>query len=442
MSTYPNSWALRFEPLLNRVALQKAVESYPQPLTDLGKFSGVEAEERLKIALKEIFYPSEQCLDILQEWIGEAYAYASLTYSDPQEFCASIQSGIPPLPEWSDISILTGLAGVGKTSVVEALQRALKMSASLRTPDGTEWPLQSSWHVTFRDIKTENGFWQRIGSPYSATHDNVTYSRRLAYRLGVSRLNLDELQYFTLSSDANTAITRLLMAASNLGLPTNATGNYSLVRRLMKREAPDRQRLLSKITVMMPDDPEGADWMKFLMAQKAALPEVLEIDPKNDGARINILSGGQKRAEVRLLAITYRRMRVAGNKDVRITLGEIENTFKSKEFQFHREEIEEISRRAVTNVTKDDDMSCPIELPETLLLQFKRRAEQERNARLAIRELEDSLSSKDKQALKGLNKSTQKVRPSGEVLSIKPKRRPKQPLADLAKNSANFSENL
>lgn len=443
MSSGCNIWARQFESLLCRKALKKAAERYPEPLIDLWRFPAILAEEKLRKCLESIFFPSEQCLDLLEEWVGEAHAYASLTYSDTLNFCAAVQSGSPPIPEWSDISILTGPAGVGKTAVSEALHRVLARETSFATPDGTCWPLKLAWYVKFRDIKTENGFWKRLGSPYTATHHNVFYARRLAYRLGICRLDLDEMQFYTQSKDANTNITKLLMAVGNLGLPTNVVGNYSLIRRLMKRDSPDQQRLLSAVKVMMPDDPESEDWAMFLSCQKRAVPAVIDIDAKRDGPTINLLSGGQKRAEIRLLLIAYSNKRKASrDPNVTISLADIQRAYDSAQFQFHRDEIEEIARRAITNVSKDDDLSCPIKLPETQLQQFKRRAEQERDSRVARREIVDALSNEDKESLKALSKSSSDRTGSATVRSIGTKRRPKQTLADLARNSANFAENV
>jgi hypothetical protein len=445
MSPYANIWAQRFEPLLQREALKQAAEYYPEPLVDLGQYPLALAAEILKKSLESIFYPSEQCLDILEGWVGEAYAHASLIYTDPLEFCAAIQSqlGASRLPEWHYPSILTGLGGLGKTAVSEAYQRAVTRDGSITTPDGTVWPLKSSWYVKFRDIKTENGFWQRLGSAYTATHDNVSYCRNMAYRSGICHLGLDELQFYTLSKEANTNIARLMMAAGSLGLPITAVGNYSLVRRLMKRDPPERQRLLSNVKVMMPDDPDGPDWEEFLLHQQKALPEILAIDPKKDGPRINLLSGGQKRSETRLITIAYKNKRDASsNGDVKITLADLEVAYKSREFQFDKNDIEEALHRILMNERKEDDLSCPIELPETQVLKFKRRAEQERASRVARRALEDALTAEDKQHLKDAFETTPKQRASATVRSINSKKSPKQTLADLARNSAMFSENI
>lgn len=445
MSPHPNMWAQRFEALLERKALKRAAEYYPEPLYELGRHPITLATKMLKKSLASIFYPSEQCLEILEVWVGEAYAHACLIYTDPLGFCAAIQSEFEtlPLPEWQAPSILTGLPGLGKTALSEAYQRAVARNVSITTPDGTVWPLRSSWYVKFRDIKTENGFWQRLGSAYTATHDNVSYCRRMAYRSGICYLGLDELQFYTLSKEANTNIARLMMVAGNLGLPITAVGNYSLVRRLMKRPSPERQRLLSNVKVMMPDDPEGPDWEAFLVHQKNALPEILAIDPKKDGPRINLLSGGQKRAESRLVEIAYENKRSASsNSDVKVTLADLEVAYRSREFQFDRRDIEDVSRRILMNETKEDDLSCPIELPETLVQQFKRRAEQERASRVARRELEDALTAEDKQHLKEASRSAPKPRVTATVRSINAKKSPKATLADMARNSATFSENV
>lgn len=440
-----NIWAQRFEPLLQRETLKQATEYYPEPLIDLGRVPLTLAVELVKKSLESIFYPSEQCLDILEAWVGKAYAHASLIYIDPLEFCAAIQSQseTSPLPEWHYPSILTGLGGLGKTAVSEALQRAMMRDVSITTPDGTVWPLKSNWYVKFRDIKTENGFWKRLGSAYTATHDNVSYCRSMAYRSGICHLGLDELQFYTLSKEANTNIARLMMAAGSLGIPITAVGNYSLIRRLEKRAPSERQRLLRNVTVMTPDDPDGTDWEKYLACQKEALPEILTIDPKRDGPRINLLAGGQKRTESRLIEIAYKNQRnVCSNRDVQISLADLEAAYESREFQFDREDIEEITRRILLNEPKEDDLSCPIQLPETQLQQFKRRAEQERDSRVARRELEDALTAEDKRHLKGAFNTPPKPQATATVRSINSKRPPKQTLADLAKNSATFSENV
>lgn len=445
MRSETNVWAERFLPLLDREALKRAAEYYPEPLTDLGRLELPLAVESIKKRLNSIFYPTEQCLDILEEWVGKAYSHAVLNYTNPIDFCASIASGIPPIPEWVDVSILTGWAGEGKTALLEAFHRAVEGDRSITTPDGTTWPMQSSFHVIFRAIKTENGFWRSLGSPYSATDENVRFVRRMAYRKGISYLALDELQFYTLSAEANTNITRLLMAVGNLGLPTTVVGNFSLLRRLKKRDSPEQQRLLSNVKVMMPDEPESLDWVQHLCCQKNALPEVLAFDAKNDGPWINILCGGQKRAEVRLLTLAYNLKRNnSGRQDVKITLADIETAYRSNEFQIHRKEIEEIARRILMNVTKNDDLSCPIDLPVTQLQRFKQRAEAERNRRVADRELDDSLSEEEKRLLYEVSKTmpVHSTSQTGSVRSIRGKKRPKPSLEELAKNSAMFSESI
>ena len=72
MSPHPNMWAQRFEALLEREALKRAAEYYPEPLYELGRHPITLATKMLKKSLASIFYPSEQCLEILEVWVGEA----------------------------------------------------------------------------------------------------------------------------------------------------------------------------------------------------------------------------------------------------------------------------------------------------------------------------------------------------------------------------------
>lgn len=152
---------------------------------------------------------------------------------------------------------------------------------------------------------------------------------------------------------------------------------------------------------------------------------------------------GQKRAESRLVEIAYENKRsTSSNSDVKVTLADLEVAYKSREFQFDRTDIEEVSRRILMNERKEDDLSCPIELPETLVQQFKRRAEQERAGRVARRELEDALTAEDKRHLKEASPTAPKPRATATVRSINAKKSPKPTLADMARNSATFSENV
>lgn len=442
MSWPANDWAIRFKPLLDREVLRKLAAKQPEPVHDLGSLPIALAEKIFENTLQSIFYPSEQCLDFLLKWIGQAYAHAQITYSDPLKFCQLVQEGRPMLPEWSPPSLLIGHAGLGKTSLSETLQYVLPAPTELQTPDGTVWPLFSSWYVKFRDIKSENGFWRELGSEYSSTKDNIAYCRRFAFSRGISRLDLDELQFYTQSASANTAIAKLLLSAGNIGIPTNVTANFSLVRRLAKRDAPERQRLLSNVEVMLPDDPEGEDWKQFLQWQKNSLPSVLGFDPSRDADRINYLTGGQKRAEIRLLTIAYQEKRLrTTSSDIKIDLVDLELAYRSPLFQYFKDEIEEISRRAIFNVSKEDDLSCPVELPELAAQKFKQRAEQERNSRVAKVELQAALTAIEKSALKAIEMDQPNPAKSAEIKPIRP-RKAKKSLAELVKNSARFAEQI
>lgn len=442
MNGSSNDWAVRFKPLLEREALRRLAAKQPVPVFDLGARPLEWAEKVFEQTLTSIFYPSEQCLDFMSKWVGQAYAHAQMVYSDPLKFCQQVQDGKPALPEWSAPSLLIGHAGLGKTSLSEALQSVLPGPSELRTPDGTVWPLFSSWHVKFKDIKSENGFWRQLGSEYSSTRDNVIYCRRYAFSRGICRLDLDELQFYTLSENANTALTKLLLAAGNIGIPVNVTANFSLVRRLANRDAPERQRLLSNVDVMLPDDPESEDWRRFIECQGKALPEILNLNPLSDAEPINYLSGGQKRAEIRLLVIAYLEKRArSSSQDVKIGLGDLELAYRSQYFQYYKNEIEEIGRRAILGLSKDDDLSCPIELPEGAAQKFKKRAEQERNLRVAKVELNSALSAFEKNALKALEAAKPLSSHSAQIKAIRP-RKDKKSITELVRNSANFAERI
>ncbi|MBN8779571.1 MULTISPECIES: hypothetical protein [unclassified Thiobacillus] len=100
--------------------------------------------------------------------------------------------------------------------------------------------------------------------------------------------------------------TQILLSMSYLGLPMVNIANFSLVHKLMQRPQEDRQRLLAKPCVLVPDSPESQDWIQTLATYRAVASDVLVYDPVNDAKYIFLLSAGIKRLVVRLLVLGYR----------------------------------------------------------------------------------------------------------------------------------------
>lgn len=86
MSKNDNPWTSRFEPLMDRMRIARMVESKPVPIYGLRSMSIEHACQTLNDALKSIFIPTQQCLDILERWLSLAYSHSLRHYPDKVSF--------------------------------------------------------------------------------------------------------------------------------------------------------------------------------------------------------------------------------------------------------------------------------------------------------------------------------------------------------------------
>lgn len=75
MSQDSNIWAERFTALANRDEIRRRVEMQPVPISGWDALSKVDAGRLMASALRNVFYPTEQCIDILFEWVSDARAH-------------------------------------------------------------------------------------------------------------------------------------------------------------------------------------------------------------------------------------------------------------------------------------------------------------------------------------------------------------------------------
>ena len=108
-----NPWTARFEPLLDKATIkQRALVTVPE-VKGISSMSTELACAQLENALKTVFYPTTQCVDILHRFVDLAYAHCVTTYSDDKKFLMNVYAKDSPLPEFYPAILLTGLAGTG-----------------------------------------------------------------------------------------------------------------------------------------------------------------------------------------------------------------------------------------------------------------------------------------------------------------------------------------
>ncbi|MDP1610668.1 MAG: hypothetical protein Q8M11_06395 [Sulfuritalea sp.] len=438
-----NPWAARFAPLLDRNEIVRRATRTPAPLGDISKLTPKRARKELGKALESVYFPTAQGVGILLDWAGLAYQHCLDYYPSKSFYKSCIYSEESPLPEFSFPYCLTGQAGSGKTALIKTFGRIQQPACTIQIdPEHSPFPLESVWNITIHANATSKDVLSALSGGVGSPRDLVPICRRRAYRDGIAFLLEDEFQFATGSSSANARVTQMLLASAYIGLPSGIVANFSLLHRLMKRPSEDRQRLLSNPIVFLPEEAGSEDWRKTLDAQKAAAPDILVFDSKEDGATIHRYSAGDMRAEGALLLCAYEIGRASSGV---VGLREIAAAYHSTEYAAYRHDVE-----AITQISLGDrkmrkqrpDLWCPLDLPADATARFATRVSEERQKRADDQATRDSLTAEEQAALAAKEKANQpkKQEKSAQVVHLKKKGPPTA--EELKANMAKFRDRL
>lgn len=441
MSAHPNPWAARFEPLLDKTILKQRATVTVLPLEGLSSMPTELACACLESALKSVFYPTIQCLDILHRLAGNAYAHCMVSYPDSKGFMTGVYTKHAPLPEFSCPICLTGLAGTGKSELMKTVLRIQVSEKELIIdPNHSPFMLKGPWCVTVQARSSPKDVLRALAQSDGMPSELIDRCRKLAFRDGIPYVMADEFQFATGSGSANARVTQMLLSLGYIGLPFLYAANFSLVSRLKKRPEEDQHRLLSDPIVLLPDSPLSDDWIMFLKTLQEVAPKILTFDVKKNAAALHSYSAGLKRLIVKLIVLAYRTEHPCGGT---VSLSAIHRAYHSLGFATHREEVEILSTQVIQNRPNKNrkDLWCPIPLPVNATLAFTKSATDERNKRVAEEELKSSLNSDERQALEAIQWSINKSKKQpGEVVPI----RKKAALTadDLKKNANWFKDQI
>lgn len=422
-------WVSRFLPLLDKTEIKRRALRSATPLTNLDELPITTACSLLANELKQVFYPTTQAVDVLHQFVEMALAHSLQHYPDERTYLDWIYKKESPLPDFMPPLCLTGLAGIGKSGVAKALGRILPADDVVScSADEVKHPLKSLWKIDIRAQSKLSDLLAPLGGAEGSLRDQTSSARRRSYRMGISLVVPDEFQFMTASSTANTRIVQALMSLAYLGLPFVFIANFSLLHRLLKRPQEDRDRLLSKILVMMPDAPESEDWVNTLRLQLAVAPGVFQIDPDIDGEQIYRYCAGIKRYEARLLEVAYMLAREGrpNDKMTFVTMADIKAAYKSGKFAAQRADAELITQQFILNRQADKrrpDLWCPIEQPRTLSEMLATQLQRQRSINLAEKIQYASASQAERQAYDACTSTSDK---SGtkNVIGLNRKKRP------------------
>ncbi|WP_288392734.1 ATP-binding protein [uncultured Herbaspirillum sp.] len=417
-------WCERFVGLTDAENLRQKVTTHGAVSEDFPSLPLEDATRELRQALRTVFYPTNQCLNILHRLIGISSAHCLSTYPDARTFMKGLYAEAAPLTDFSPPLCLTGLAGIGKTEVLRAFRRLLSIESEVTVDDNhPPFRIHPPWLVTVQSRSSSRDVLGALANQDGKPYELTKKCRRLAYRDGIPFLIADELQFVTGSDSANTRVSQMLMSLGYIGIPFLFAANFSMLSRLMKRPGEEQQRLLAQPIVMLPDPPDSEDWRNTITALTAVEPHLFKFDVANLAQELHHYTFGRKRALSELLTLAFRIAYSAKE----VTANTLAKAYKSSEYTIYRNEVECLNKQLVDHRPdkKRLDLWCPIPIDRAnhaaSISQFSIAA---REREIADAEVRSSLTPAEAKAAAAVSKAAMAKNSGGKakVLSIQRKK--------------------
>ncbi|BEH21231.1 P-loop NTPase family protein [Burkholderia pseudomallei] len=421
-------WSERFSSILNPDEIRRRVVKPPVPVTGMANWQPKEAAHHIESALRAVFYPSEQCIDILMQWVAAARVHCAEMYGSRRAFIERVYQSQPPLPEFYFPLCLTGLAGTGKSALQEAFKRLAPQIDTVNTDDGTTFQLTSHRAITVRASSSPRDILFQLAQRDGPNRLLSGLVRKQAYRDGWALLLLDEFQFATQSSSASTRIAQMLMTACYVGIPTVYIANFSMLHKLKARNQEEQHRLLGRVRVLSPESNGSADWKTLLRWYREVAPDIFSFSPDADAERIHHLTGGVKRAVVALMRTAFEMEFSASGA---VTLASLEQAYNSSGYAPYRADIESLAKLSGAFRQKRKDLWCPIAGVEANL---ESQWVQQRQSKVDKKALHASLTADERKVLDAVSIASKGTGKKPKKASVHPIRRGPDDAATLLKN--------
>lgn len=435
-----NPWVQFFEDLRDKGHLIKATRVPAIQIDPPCSNSADEDALTLSSALKRVFVPTTRSVIAMQQILAHGATHARSVYRNQKSLISGVYRLGEPLRELLRTQdryavLLTGPAGVGKSSLMHALMRATKLAGVIDTSDHGCIPLLP---LAYARVQGGTGLADILGqmAQGDATQGTVGHlmvnAQRHAFKHGTCISLLDELQFKSASPTASTDVSKMLLSLLLVGPCLVYAANYSLVHKLMRRPVEEVQRLLSCPIVLLPEPSDSADFVSILSEYRAVCPAVLQFDPRGDAADIYHMSAGQNRLIIHLLTLGYKEARRAGRGYA--TLADIRLAYGSSHFEANRQKVEETLKQSIQGpVNGHSDVWCPFSVGEQIDSSAALKVANERQKALNDAALRSSLDATERANLKDAEKKAKARAPKEGT-----RRKSSVTAEDLLRNHAAF----
>ena len=433
-SAAPPPWTPWFDGLETDAGLLARVARRPAPLSRLHDKSPTAACDELRTAWMQIYLPCAQHLAVLRKLIDRAEKNAMKRLPCGRAFEEAVYARTPVTLENQEIWGLTGLAGVGKSSLQQALVRALSPPEGFFLTPSVQVTSRPVMHLTMTAQRSIHPILRQLASPvFVGNRTNISpdeLTRHLRERLFVQGgllLTVDELQSMTRSEGATTLISNLLTELNVLGPNVVYCFNYSLGHKLLHRPQEDKDRLLVNCLRLDPPASRDPHWQKVVAEYLRLAPEHFDISPEDHSEELHRLTGGLYRL---LCLLLLEACRTAWPTKVqrRVSMADVRRAFRSSAYASQRVDVEtlqsiDVNRR---DRSRRPDLVCPFQdlttLDDTPAVDGTKGP-----AAAAVHAVESALSVDEQRVLKdlrsGADRATREGRKSATVTTL-PRRSP------------------
>jgi hypothetical protein len=409
-----NPWLDRLKPSWTDGELDLAIAMPAGPLPDLSTLPVEQAVSELRSSLDQLVVPSRQMRDVLRRLHAYVRVGARQLFPDRQAFLARAYSEEPTVCSLPLIC-LTGLSGGGKTQILLAFHRTLAEPTTIDVPKHSRFRLISGLALTAR---SGNGLAQILKPVFPkgdrGRGDVFVRARNQIAKDGVLVITGDELQFVTRSKGAAKAA-NLLLQLCQLGPPFIFSTNFSLIHKLNNLPHEDRERLLTDVIIVIPDDAESPDWQALVSTELAVSAAFARLaDQPGIAGDFHHYTFGIKRHVPRLMACSYGVAREDGRTEVRFS--DLQRAYLSLPYASARQDIELLTAGEQGKLYKHKDLWCPLKDEGAAgISAAARRATSAREEALAQAAVEVSLNASERAGLKAARKAS--------ATSTKPERR-------------------